>query len=77
MTQTKKGDRRSIQERFEVGLVYHKSRAEQQAVQCLGHIGSMNVVVVRVVVFTVSSLQCRQELCQAGDWNLRRELCNP
>lgn len=57
-------------------LTNHKSGTQQQAVQCLSHVSSMNVAVVGVVVFAVSSLHCRQELCQARDWDLRNALRN-
>lgn len=60
----------------EVSPVYHESRSQQQAVQSLSHIGSMDVAVVRVAVFAVSSLQCRQELSQARDGDLQSVLHN-
>lgn len=56
--------------------MYHKSRAQQQAVQRLGHISSVNVVVVGVVVFAVSSLQRGEEFCQAWDGYLQKALHN-
>ena len=60
----------------EVSPVYHESRSQQQAVQSLSHIGSMDVAVVGVAVFAVSSLQCRQELSQARDGDLQSVLHN-
>lgn len=59
---------------IEVSPVYHESRAQQQAVQRLSHVGGMNVAVVGVVVFAVSSLQSRQELCQTRDGDLQSTL---
>lgn len=57
--------------------LYHKSRAQQQAMQRLGHIGSMNVAVVRVAVFAVSFFHCRQELGQTWDGDLQSAAHNP
>ncbi len=54
--------------------VYHESRAQQQAVQCLSHISGVDMAVVGVAVFAVTSLQCRQKLSQARDGDLKSAL---
>lgn len=58
-------------------VIYHEAGAQQQAVQRLGHISSVDVAVVRIVVFAVSSLQSRQELSQARDGDLPNAAAQP
>lgn len=57
-------------------ILYHKSGAQQQAVQRLSDVSSVDVAVVGIAVFAVASLQGRQELCEARDGNLQQRLHN-
>lgn len=49
---------------------YHHPCAEQEAMDCLGNIGCMDLVVVRILVLPIACLQGIQETHQKHSGNL-------
>lgn len=52
-------------------MTYHHACAEQEAMDCLSHIGCVDLVVVRVLIFPIACLQGLQKTHQKHSGNLQ------